>query len=408
MKKVTTFSCIGLGGRSCVYLNALKENYSDSFKLVAIAEPDAEKRKRFAKQFDVPSENVFCTDLEFLQREKMSDVAIVGTQDRLHYREVTELIKKGYSIVLEKPIATEPEEVEEIYRLSKQYDSFIAVCHVLRHTKFFNTLKQIVDSGKLGKVVSIAHNENVGYYHFAHSYVRGSWRNSKESAPVIVAKSCHDMDILLYLLGNARPLKISSFGSLSHFTGKNFCPETMSPRCVDCSLKDTCAYSAVRIYGGRKIKSVVFAQDSIQQINAQLETSPYGRCVYCCDNDVCDHQATAILFENGVTATFNLSAFTAKVNRSIKIMCEFGEIRGIEKPYIIEYTDFRTDQTVQIPLDIQEGGHGGGDAGFVKDLMESLQNGKPFSSDLEESVMSHRMAFAAEQSRLTGKVVDIK
>ena len=407
--KVITFSCIGLGGRASVYLNALQKYYPSNYKLVAIAEPDENKRISCQQQYNIDSCNVFETDLDFLRRDRLSDVVIVGTQDQLHYREVTELIKKGYHIVLEKPIATKLEEVEEIYRLSEQHPGqLIAICHVLRHTVFFNTLKRIIDSGKLGKVINIAHNENIGYYHFAHSYVRGSWRNSKESSPVIVAKSCHDMDILLYLLNNRRPVKVSSFGKLSHFCSNNYDSNTMAERCVKCPQKDACVYSAVRIYGSRKIKSVVFAQDSIEQINSQLETSPYGRCVYRCDNDVCDHQSTIIEFEDGSTATFSLSAFTAKVNRSIKIMCEYGEIRGIEKPYIIEHTDFRTDETVQIPLHVQEGGHGGGDEGFVKDFMETMLNNKPFSSDLKESVMSHRMAFAAEESRKNNGVVFVK
>lgn len=213
------------------------------------------------------------------------------------------------------------------------------------HSPFFERLRQIIASGQFGPVVSIQHNENIGYYHFAHSYVRGPWNNEQTSGPLTLTKSCHDMDILLYLLGGASCQSIASVGGLSVFRREHYDPDTMAPMCVDCPQKDACAYSAPRLYGSGKIRSVVFDLSSVDKVRESLGNSPYGRCVYACDNNVADHQATAIRFDNGVTATFNLSAFTAKVNRSLKVMCQFGEIRAIEKPYLIETTDFRTDET---------------------------------------------------------------
>lgn len=208
------------------------------------------------------------------------------------------------------------------------------------------------------------------------------------------------MDILLYLLGNRHCRRLSSFGSLSVFRRDNYDPKTMAPTCVDCPQKDSCAYSAIRLYGSGKIKSVVFDLSSVDKIRENLGSSPYGRCVYCCDNDVADHQSTAIEFEGGVTATFNLSAFSAKVNRTLKIMCQYGEIRAMEKPYLIETTDFRTDETVSRELETYGSGHGGGDRQFIRDFMESYLHGTPFNSTLDQAIESHAMALLAEESRM--------
>lgn len=398
-----SFSIIGLGGRSRAYLNALKELFAGKFEVSAIAEPDKEKRENAAKEFDIPSRNVFESDLALMEKPRLSDVAVIGTQDGLHYREATALIGKGYDLILEKPISSNINEITSLYECYKKHPGVtVAVCHVLRYSKFFNKLKEIIDSERLGKVVSIAHNENIGYYHYAHSYVRGPWNNSETSGPLIMTKSCHDMDILLYLLGNKRAKTISSVGSLSFFCEKNYNAETMAEKCINCPQKDVCAYSAVRIYGTKKIKSIVFDMSSVEKINESLGNNKYGRCVFKCDNNVCDHQSSSILFDDGVTATFSLSAFTAKVNRSIKIMCEYGEIRGIEKPYIIETTDFRTDKTTVIDLDIAEGGHGGADKDFIKTFMDKYVQSLPMESSLDKSIESHVMALFAEKSRLNG------
>lgn len=409
MKKIT-FSVIGLGGRANVYLTALEKYFKGEFSVVAIAEPDKVKQKKYQERFDIESQYVFDNDLEFLKAEKLSDIVIVATQDEFHLREVTGLLKKGYDIILEKPVASKYQDVIKLAKIAKKYpDQNIIVCHVLRYTKFFKTIKNIIDSNRLGKVINIQHNENIGYYHFAHSYVRGSWRNVEKSSPLVVAKSCHDMDIMLYLLSNKHSEKISSFGELSFFTSKNYVPNKMAPNCFDCSVEKDCPYSALKIYGSNKIKSIVFDTSSIESYNSELMQSQYSRCVFCCDNNVVDHQVTIIEFEDGITATFNLSAFTSKVNRSLKVMCEYGEIRAREKPYDIEIHDFRTDKIEQIDLDIKPGGHGGGDENFIIELMKQYKNDKKFISTLDMSIESHIMAFLAEKSRLNkGKVKNIQ
>ena len=395
-----TFSVVGLGGRASAYLSALQELYPNEHQVVAVADPDPAKQARARNDYGLQDNQIFDTDLDLMEQPRLSDVAIVATQDKLHLRDIRGLLAKGYDLILEKPVATTLEELQEIAAVSKSFpDQMVAVCHVLRHTVFFGEIRRILESGRFGPVVSIQHNENIGYYHFAHSYVRGPWNNSETSGPLTLTKSCHDMDILLYLLGNTHCQQISSYGALSIFNRDHYDPATMAPMCVDCPQNESCAFSAPKLYSSGKIKSVVFDLSSVDKVRKNLGTSPYGRCVYHCDNNVVDHQSTAIQFDNGVTATFSLSAFSAKVNRSLKIMCQFGEIRAIEKPYLIETTDFRTDETTVTELDIRDRGHGGGDKAFVKDFMESYLHGVPFNSTLEHAIESHAMALLAEESR---------
>lgn len=395
-----TFSVVGLGGRASAYLSALQELYPNEHQVVAVADPDPVKQARARNDYGLQDNQIFDTDLDLMEQPRLSDVAIVATQDKLHLRDIRGLLAKGYDLILEKPVATTLEELQEIAAVSKSFpDQMVAVCHVLRHTVFFGEIRRILESGRFGPVVSIQHNENIGYYHFAHSYVRGPWNNSETSGPLTLTKSCHDMDILLYLLGNTHCQQISSYGALSIFNRDHYDPATMAHMCVDCPQNESCAFSAPKLYSSGKIKSVVFDLSSVDKVRENLGTSPYGRCVYHCDNNVVDHQSTAMQFDNGVTATFNLSAFSAKVNRSLKIMCQFGEIRAIEKPYLIETTDFRTDETTVTELDIRDRGHGGGDKAFVKDFMESYLHGVPFNSTLEHAIESHAMALLAEESR---------
>ena len=395
-----TFSVVGLGGRASAYLSALQELYPNEHQVVAVADPDPAKQARARNDYGLQDNQIFDTDLDLMEQPRLSDVAIVATQDKLHLRDIRGLLAKGYDLILEKPVATTLEELQEIAAVSKSFpDQMVAVCHVLRHTVFFGEIRRILESGRFGPVVSIQHNENIGYYHFAHSYVRGPWNNSETSGPLTLTKSCHDMDILLYLLENTHCQQISSYGALSIFNRDHYDPATMAPMCVDCPQNESCAFSAPKLSSSGKIKSVVFDLSSVDKVRKNLGTSPYGRCVYHCDNNVVDHQSTAIQFDNGVTATFSLSAFSAKVNRSLKIMCQFGEIRAIEKPYLIETTDFRTDETTVTELDIHDRGHGGGDKAFVKDFMESYLHGVPFNSTLEHAIESHAMALLAEESR---------
>ena len=399
LQKVT-FSIVGFGGRANAYLTALEENYQDRFELIAVAEPDKRKQQRIKQKYGLKDENIFDTDVEFCKQERLSDVVMITTQDRLHYQEVIQLLDKGYDIILEKPIAATLQEVLSLKEISKKYpNQLVAVCHVLRYSPLFMKVKEIIDSGVLGKIITIQHNENIGYYHFVHSYVRGPWRNDQESAPLILAKSCHDLDILLYLTGK-HALKIASFGSLSEFNHKNYDEKRMAPTCIDCKMEKECPFSAIKIYSSNKIKSVVFDMSSIDKIRENLGNSNYGRCVYQCDNNVVDHQSTIIEFEDGITATFNISAFTRKINRSFKIMCQYGEIRARERPYLIEVYNFKTETEEKFEIVQPHGGHGGSDRSFIAHFMNAYLGNETFKSTLDDSIEAHVIAFLAEESRI--------
>lgn len=404
-----TISVVGAGSRAGAYLNALEANYHGLFNVVAIAEPRKSQRDYYQAKYNLTDNMIFNDYEEFVKQPRLSDVVIIATLDDKHYVPAMKAIEAGYDVILEKPISMSLEEVIEIGKLGEKHpDQLIAICHVLRHSLFFKKLKEIVDSKVLGNVVDIQHNENVGYFHFAHSYVRGNWRNTDIAAPFVVAKSCHDMDMMLYLLGDKHCKQLSSMGNLTFFNHDHYDSKLMAPRCSECKIESKCPYSALQIYRSGKIRSVVFDNSSMENLIKDLSTSNYGRCVFACDNNVPDHQVTILEFEGGVHATFNLSAFSNKIHRSIKIMCEYGEIRGLETTKEIEITRFGSEEKEIIKTETLNGGHGGADTSFVKGFMDTYLYNKPFNSTLSMSIESHVMAFAAETSRLNnGEVVNI-
>lgn len=316
--------------------------------------------------------------------------------------------------MLEKPISPSPEECLKIQEKADEKGRKVIVCHVLRYTNFFAEIKKIIDSQQLDKVITIQHNENIGNFHMAHSFVRGNWRRSDLASPIIMQKSCHDMDILSWLVDSGAK-RISSYGGLAYFKEEN-APVGSAERCLDCKVAADCRFDARKAYlpvRGQWPAAAVAADQSEEGLLKALETGPYGRCVYKLDNDVCDHQVTLIEFKNGVTATFNLSGFTNKMYRTLKIMCEHGEIRGDDSLNVIEVTRFNSNmveagkQTVIRPA-VMSGGHNGGDTGLMNDFLNNLQNPDFNSrSSIDRSVESHMMAYAAEEARMTGTIIDM-
>jgi len=402
---------IGAGSRGMIYGSWAKE-HGHTIRAVAELRPD--RLEHAAKVLDVPQEMCFRDGNNLLSREKLADVAIIATMDRDHYGHVMLALDRGYDILLEKPISPDAQECLEIEEKANRLGRKIIVCHVLRYTAFFSTLKQIVDSGEIGKVVAIKHSENIGNYHMAHSFVRGNWRNTSLSSPIIMQKSCHDLDILLWLT-DAHCTKVASFGSLTYFKESN-APAGSAGRCCDCPVRGSCRFDAWKCYApilGDWPADVVCLEQTEDALREALKTGPYGRCVYRCDNDVCDHMSSIMEFDNGVTATFSLTAQTDRIHRNIHIMCENGEILADDGLKSITVTHFRCNHTEApisrtIPIGRSASGHGGGDSGIMEDLVRVLSSGGNDSrSSISRSVESHLMACAIEQSRLTGQVVDI-
>lgn len=398
-----TICVVGAGHRADQYLEAMQKFYPGKFRVTAIFEPSVARQAHFKDKYNVDA--IYAGGYEdFLKiNERLTDMVIIGTNDDMHYLPAKHALIVGYDILLEKPICQHLDEVLELKNLQKE-DQFVAVCHVLRHSPFFVKIKEIIDSGVIGKVVNIQHNENIGFFHFAHSYVRGNWRNNQVAAPLIVAKSCHDLDILLHLTGK-HCQRISSFGSLSFFNHEHYDEKTMAKRCTTCPREPECPFSSVKIYGLGIFEWMPFDTQNRDNLYRQLNESPYGRCVFASDNDVVDHQVTIIEFDDGLTATFNLSAFTSMVTRTIKIMGEYGEIRADTDVKDIEVKVWaKAPKKVRVETSLV-GGHDGADEGMIINLMEAYLHGRPFESTLKDSIESHVMAFKAEESRVNNGLV---
>ncbi len=412
MKKIS-LALIGAGDRGMHSYAPYAHNKPHEVEFVAVAEPDSEKREAFRRQYGISEDCCFADYKNLLDKPKLADGILICTQDRMHLEPAMLALEKGYHVMLEKPMSVNAAECIQIGNCAQRYNKILLICHVLRYTPFFSTIKELIDKGSIGKLISIQHNENVGYWHQAHSYVRGNWRKAEESSPMILAKSCHDMDIILWLAGSDCA-RLSSFGELTHFNKEN-APEGAPERCMQgCPSEKECPYYAPKIYLTEKTDwptSVISTDLSIEGRLKALKFGPYGRCVYYCDNDVVDHQVVNMEFENGVTAAFTMCAFTNEMGRTIKLMGTKGEIRGHMEKNQIEIIEFGTSKRITIDLNVGVDihGHGGGDerlmADFINLIRENNNNGL---TSAKNSVQSHLMSFAAEKSRLDGTVINLK
>lgn len=411
MKKVTAV-LIGAGNRGAKAYATYALQHPDELQFVAIAEPDDGRRMAFQKAHNIPDSACYTSWEEMLTQPKLADAALICTQDQYHFEPSIKAFESGYHILLEKPMSTNPLEVVKLGQYAVKYDRIFNICHVLRYTQFFSTLKKIIESKKIGELISIQHNENVAYWHQAHSYVRGNWRNSSESSPMILAKSCHDMDIMLWLAGS-NCKSISSFGSLSHFKLENAPPQA-TDRCTDgCPHAEECPFFAPKFYRENPSWRYPLTNDvSEEGMMKALEEGPYGRCVYKCDNDVVDHQVVNIEFENNVTVAFSMCAFTNEYARTIKLMGTRGEVKGIMSfnKCELEITDFLTGEKERIEMPTGIDDHGGGDSELIANFVELVreENTHEGLSSAGVSVQSHLMSFAAEKSRLENKVIVFK
>ena len=401
---------IGAGSRGTIYGSWANAH---GIEIAAIADIRPDRLKKAASDWNVSEDRCFTNVNQLFALGKIADAALICTQDRDHYGHAMAALNCGYDILLEKPISPDPKECLDIENTAKALGRKVTVCHVLRYTNFWGTIKNVLVSGELGKIVAIKHSENIGNYHMAHSFVRGNWRNTATSAPIILAKSCHDLDLLLWLT-DSHCTKVSAFGGLSYFKEAN-APENAADRCLDCPVEN-CRFHAWKVYQptlGGWPSDVVCLEQTEEALLEALKTGPYGQCVYHCDNDVCDHMSVAMEFENGITATFSLTAQTSACFRQIYIMCEDGEIEAdgrtqqiVIRRHVSNQAETFDERTINIRTN--GSGHGGGDDGIMEDFASVLKSDSVNSrSSISRSVESHLMAFAMEESRLTGKVVDM-
>ena len=391
----------GYGARGYIYAS-FALSYPDKFKVVAIIENNPERLGAARSLF--PDTPLFNDYHDFLKQNIKADIVAVATQDDAHLEHAVAMMEAGYDLLLEKPISNKEEDCLKIYEVSKKTNRKVIVCHVLRYTPFYSKIKEIIDEGKLGDIITINASENVGYYHQAHSFVRGPWRNSKESSPMILAKCCHDMDIIRYLIGE-KCLSINSYGTLSFFKKEN-APKDSEFYCSKCPHKD-CIYNAQKIYTsefGRGFSSYFTTKEKTDEnILKDLEGSQYDRCVFKCDNDVVDHQVTIMQFDKSITACHTMTAFSKDIYRDIKIHGTKAELVGSIESNHIEIRYF-SGAREEINIDLSNaniGGHMGGDFYMMNELYNVLNGNKGQGiTYLDVSIDSHLMAFAAEKSRL--------
>ncbi|MBP3468283.1 MAG: Gfo/Idh/MocA family oxidoreductase, partial [Lachnospiraceae bacterium] len=403
MKQVTAV-LIGAGLRGGQVYASYALEHPEELKIVAVAEPDEQRRKEFAQRHGISEENQFSDYGELLIKDKMADCAMVCTQDTMHYEPVIKAMEKGYHVLCEKPMSPDTHEIVQMGQMTKKYGRILMICHVLRYSAFFSKIKECLEQGKIGRLMSIQHIEEVGYWHHAHSFVRGNWRRSEDTSPMILQKCCHDMDILMWLI-DSPCTKVSSFGERTFFRKEN-APEGAPAKCLDgCSHRDECAFYAPDFYLNHpkaKEDGLVYAvwqSTAPDSVMDALREGPYGRCVFHCDNTVVDHQVVNLEFENQVTASLTMSAFTKNCSRIIHLMGSRGQMKGNMEEGSIEIDDFVTGEKEMIWLNTPAKGHSGSDSNMMKDFVKMIAGQENHvKSSAEVSVASHLIALAAEES----------
>ncbi|MBB2748328.1 UNVERIFIED_ORG: putative dehydrogenase [Microbispora rosea subsp. rosea] len=417
-----TLAVVGGGLRGLTY--ARRAHHTGAGRVVAVADPDPLRRAIFVEEFGIAPDRAHAGWEDLAAGGRVADAAVVATHDRLHTEPAVALADLGYHILLEKPMSTTEQEATEIADAARRNGIMLAVCHVLRYTSYTRAMRGLLEDGRIGRLVNVQHLEPVGWWHQAHSFVRGHWRRQDTSAPMLLAKACHDIDWLVHLFGRP-PARVSSFGSLSHFRPEDR-PAGAADRCLDCPIEPSCPYSAPRLYLGCLGDpssefwplSAVTPGRTEADVREALRTGPYGRCVYACDNDVVDHQEVLMEFDDGATCSFTMSAFSPMEHRRTRLFGTHGYVDGDGRT--LRLVDFRTGAEETITVDADDAtseiqgpsaadGHGGGDEGLTDAFLAAVASGDAglLRSDADESLMTHRVVWAAEQARLTGTVVTL-
>jgi predicted dehydrogenase len=404
---------VGAGNRGYLAYGAYAKRHPDDARFVAVVEPDAGRRERFADAHGIPSERQFRSWEDLAGRAPLAPALINATMDRTHRPSTLALLAAGYDILLEKPIATTPGECLEIVNAAESGGRLLQIAHVLRYAPFFVAIRDLVATGRLGEIVSVDWRENLVYWHFAHSYVRGNWANTTRSGPMILTKCCHDLDLLVWIFGACK--RLASSGSLTHFTRANAGPE-IPDRCTDgCPIADTCPYFAPRVYLDRLSQNPAsFAVAAItldrtpEGVMRALETGPYGRCVYRCDNDAVDHQVVLMRFASGLVVSLTMQGASHVEGRTVRVDGTRATLLANESRGEIELHDHGAGSVERLTTPRVVGGHSGGDDGLMRAFTAAVRGERAgVRTSAREAVESHLMAFAAEHARMDGGTVEM-
>lgn len=432
--KPITAIIVGAGHRSFVYSELAKTN-PEMLKIVGVADPNPIRRKKAMDYFGFKEDMCFENAEELAKKGKLADTVINGTMDEQHLETAVPLLNAGYDMLLEKPFAPNEEEMRQIVNCAKKNNSKVMICHVLRYTPFYYAIKERIVNGEIGDIINIQTTEHVSYHHLSTSYIRGKWANSdKCHTSMLLAKCCHDLDIIMWMMSETKPKQISSFGGKFQFKPEN-APKEAGTICMkDCPLVETCVYSTKRLYIDHPDRWAFYVWDALEgkknisiedKIALMKSDSPYARCIYKCDNNVVDHQSVLINFESGATGTHNMVGGSAEPRREIHIIGTKGEIFGNfeESKFTVLKIDPSPDAHNE-ECDVEEvdlrvtgdmvgayGGHGGGDERLAADFVKFIRGEKPSlaCTSIFDSVAGHLSVYLADKSRENGGMpMDVK
>lgn len=418
MKRISV-AILGIGGRGGDAYGNIINDKKEEFQIVALCDLKKERLKRFAAMFNVEDNALFTDEDEFF-KQRRADALIIATQDNDHVRHLLKAMPLSYDILVEKPLTASPEETKTILEAQRKYGNKVLVCHVLRYAPAFVKVGEMLRKGDIGKLILIDALERVCFWHQAHSYVRGNWRNTEVAMPMILAKCCHDLDLIQYY-ADSKCKSVSSIGDLAYFKREN-APENSGERCLTCKAAETCPYNAKSIYINWwnvnkpedvwPFNIVADAPVTEEKLYKALENGPYGKCVYKCDNDVVDHQIVSMTFENGVKATLTMTGFTAGGGRRIVFHGSLGEIVLDEeenKITLAKYGKKKEEIDIGTLTRGDKGyGHGGGDARLIEAFYKTVSGEAQAETSLDKSIESHLIGICAEKSRLmNGKLIYI-
>ena len=417
--KATSVVIAGAGGRGRITYAPYAKKFPEQMRLIAAADRIPERLEEMRQEYGLEQDKCFSSVEEMFAQPRLADMAFICTQDADHVRHACLALDKGYDVLLEKPVSADIAQCRQLLDKAEKLGRSVTVCHVLRYAPFYQKLKSLLEEGALGEIISIQASENVGYWHQAHSFVRGNWRRSGDTSPMILAKCCHDMDLLVWLTGS-RCRRISSMGGLSFFRQEN-APQGAPDYCMEgCPVKDQCPYDAEKIYvtdtltgydtnGAGWMQRAVYGGTDREWLRAALGTSPYGRCVFRCDNDVVDNQSVTMEMESGVTISFHMCGLNQRNYRTIHIMGTGGDISGdLEEETLVLNRFGKEPEVIRMNVEETISGHGGGDYRMLADMFRARSQGQGTLTSLRQSLESHYMAMAAESSRLAGgRLVDV-
>lgn len=432
MKKLTC-AILGYGDRSERY-SAYALSHPEELQVIAVIDIATHKLEKAKEIFGLTNEMLFSSIDEFLTKGIKCDFVINGTMDSLHYETSVKLLNGGYNLLLEKPITANIKELKEIQRLANEKNLKVIVCHVLRYTKFYSGIKELISNGEIGKIISIEMNEHVWHGHFINAYVRGKWRREEDcGSGFLLAKCCHDTDLMCWLNSDTNPEYVSSFGSKSQYTPEN-APKGSTEYCYDCPKKDECLFNAMDFElkkdfcpqytwaGLNKPLSDITEDEKVEF----LKKDAYGKCVYKTDMDIVDRQCVTVEFKNGSIATLNMIGGATVAGRHIHIVGDRGEIVGYieENKFVLtKYFSCEKEEDLKknsIVYDLNKeyelkdggqsvAGHYGGDYFIMKDFLAMLRGEyvSKSTTNINDSVKGHVICYAAEKARKEKRIVSI-